>query len=189
MTHHEDKIDQIKTTMEHVAASLKMPERFQDDLKADLESLNRFNGTKLVWILRTCGSVLVPAEIGVNPVHITHWLWGDHGQDVVPFIVDTKSGLVEKTTFEKAEKLIMKQPCNISSTMSREKLVEQVTQVLEKGCELRIWGVFESPNLVSAVGGWKEWQAYFSSTGNRLMADFIGKAIRFASTQTPCLEA
>jgi hypothetical protein len=68
--------------------------------------------------------------------------------------------------------------------MSREQLTEQVTQVLERGCELRIWGLFESPNSVSAVGGWKEWQAYFSSTGNRLMADFMGKAIRFANPRT-----
>lgn len=184
MTHHADQIDRIKATMENVAASLKLPELYQNDLEADLESLNRFNGTKLVWLLRTCGTVLVPAQLGVDPGYITHWLWGNHGQDVVPFIVDTSTGLVEKTTFEKAEKLIMQPPCNISSTMSREQLTEQVTQVLERGCELRIWGLFESPNSVSAVGGWKEWQAYFSSTGNRLMADFMGKAIRFANPRT-----
>lgn len=41
--------------------------------------------------------------------------------------------------------------------------------------------IFESPSSVESVGGWKEWQSYFSSTGNRLMADFVGKAIRFTN--------
>ncbi len=72
MTHHADQIDRIKATMEHVAASLKLPELYQNDLEADLESLNRFNGTKLVWLLRTCGTILVPAQLGVDPGYITH---------------------------------------------------------------------------------------------------------------------
>lgn len=184
MTHLSDQLDRIKATMENVAASFKLPEIYQNDLAADFDSLARFDGTKLVWLLRTCGTVLVPAQLGVDPGYITHWLWGNHGQDVIPFIVDTRTGLVEKTTFEEAEKLILKQPFNLSSTLPREQLVEQVNRVLERGCELGIWGMFESPKSVSAVGGWKEWQAYFSSTGNRLMADFMGKAIRFASTRT-----
>ncbi len=74
--------------------------------------------------------------------------------------------------------------CNLPRRYSALEGDKQVTQVLERGCELRIWGLFESPNSVSAVGGWKEWQAYFSSTGNRLMADFMGKAIRFANPRT-----
>ncbi|MFC6674308.1 hypothetical protein [Marinobacterium aestuariivivens] len=184
MTHHVDHLDRIKATMETVAASLKLPEYYRNDLAMDFDSLNRFNGTKLVWLLRTCGTVLVPAKLGVDPGYITHWLWGNHGQEVVPFIVDTQTGIVEKTTFEKAEKLIMEQPCNLSSAMPREALIEQVNAVLERGCEQRIWGVFESPNSVPAVGGWSEWQAYFSSTGNRLMADFLGRAIRFANIGT-----
>ncbi|WP_242688544.1 hypothetical protein ACSLVK_01090 [Photorhabdus tasmaniensis] len=60
----------------------------------------RFDGLRLVWLLRSCGSVLVPTEIGVNPIYITHWLWSNHGQQVVPFSVDTRTGLIEKIDFE-----------------------------------------------------------------------------------------
>jgi hypothetical protein len=180
MTHQVDHRDRIKATMDNVAASLKLPELYRNDLESDYKSLKRFNGTTLIWLLRTCGTILVPTKLGADPAYITHWLWGNHGQEVVPFIVDTKNGVVEKTSFEKAEKLIMEPPCILSSTSPREELTKQVNRVLDRGCRLGIWGVFDSPSSIADVGGWVEWQAYFNSTGNRLMADWIGKAIRFA---------
>jgi hypothetical protein len=173
----------LKATMENVAASVKLPEFYKTDLELDFETLEKFSGTKLVWLLRSCGTVLVPARLGVDPCYVTHWLWGNHGQEIVPFIVDTKTGLIEKTTFEKAERLICEPPCKLSSTMSQDQLHNEVNRVLERGCELRIWGIFESPNSISAIGNWSSWQSYFSTTGNRPMADFMGKAIRLMRTK------
>ncbi|MCD6764643.1 hypothetical protein LTS69_22970, partial [Escherichia coli] len=59
---------------------------------------------------------------------------------VVPFSVDTRTGLIEKIDFEQAEKLIMQMPCNLSSLQNKEYLVDQVNRVLQRGCEMRIWG-------------------------------------------------
>lgn len=183
MTHTTDHLDRIKAAMANVANSLKLPEHYQNDLSIDFDNVDRFKGAKLVWLLRTCGTVLVPARLGVDPGYVTHWLWGNHGQEIVPFIVDTQSGLVEKTTFEKAEKLILEPPCHLNSAMSPEKLTSEVNAVLERGCEQRLWGIFESPNTVASIGDWNEWRSYFSSTGNQLMADFMGKAIRYLNTK------
>lgn len=176
-------IERIKTTMKNASDSHKLPEFYRDDLSLDFDSLERFSGTKLIWLLRSCGTVLVPARLGVDPGYITHWLWGSHGQKIVPFIVDPQAGSVEMITFEEAEQLIMQPPCSLSSGMSSMELAEAVNGVLERGCEQRIWGVFNSPVSVSSIGSWSEWQSYFSNTGNRLMADFIGKAIRFANNK------
>jgi len=100
-------LNNLKSVMISLAAEHKLPEIYQDDITTDVESLDRFDGLRLVWLLRSCGSVLVPAEVGVNPIYITHWLWSNHGQQVVPFSVDTRTGLIEKIDFEQAEKLIM----------------------------------------------------------------------------------
>ncbi|WP_254428332.1 hypothetical protein [Salmonella enterica] len=108
-------LNNLKSVMISLAAEHKLPEIYQDDITTDVESLDRFDGLRLVWLLRSCGSVLVPAEVGVNPIYITHWLWSNHGQQVVPFSVDTRTGLIEKIDFEQAEKLIMQMPCNLSS--------------------------------------------------------------------------
>lgn len=172
-------LSNLKSEMISLAQYYKLPEIFQDDITTDIESLKRFDGLSLVWILRSCGTVLVPTKIGVNPIYITNWLSVDHGQQIIPFYADTRTGLIEKIDLEQAEKLIMQMPCNLSSFQKKEELVDSVNAVLERGCEMRIWGVFKSPTSVKSVGGWKEWQSYFRSTENQLMAEFIGKAIRF----------
>ncbi len=124
------------------------------------------------WCQRKLALIRSISPIGCGLTTVNRWfhsLW-------IP-----ARGLIEKIDFEQAEKLIMQMPCNLSSLQNKEYLVDQVNRVLQRGCEMRIWGIFESPSSVESVGGWKEWQSYFSSTGNRLMADFVGKAIRFTN--------
>ncbi len=166
--------------MQDIAANLELPVSNQGDLNTDLKLLTRYKDDNLVWLLRTNGTVLIPCQLGVDPGYITHWLWGSHGQKVVPFLINIKTGLVEEISFEKAEHLITQPPSNLNLDLSSKYLTNKVNSVLEKGCDLRIWGVFESPKSISDIGSWTEWQAYFSTTGNRLMADYIGKAIRLS---------
>jgi len=166
--------------MQDIAADLELPVNYQSDLHTDFKLLTKYKDENLIWLLRTHGTVLIPSQLGVDPGYLTHWLWGSHGQKVVPFLIDTKTGLVEKISFEEAENLIMKPPSNLSLEPSRKCLTYKVNNVLEKGCDLRIWGMFETPKSISDIGNWTEWQAYFSTTGNRLMADYIGKAIRLS---------
>ncbi|WP_231571485.1 MULTISPECIES: hypothetical protein [Xenorhabdus] len=61
-------LNNLKSVMISLAAEHKLPEIYQDDITTDVESLERFDGLRLVWLLRSCGSVLVPAEVGVNPI-------------------------------------------------------------------------------------------------------------------------
>lgn len=171
------QLQRVQTAMKSVAESLKLPKHSQGDLAEDLESLDRFNGTNLIWLLRTNGSVLVPTHYGVDPTYVTHWLWGNHGQEVIPFIIG--NGVVERCSLDAADKLIHEPPFNITLTMPPEELIAAVDSVLENGCTQRIWGVFASPESISTIGGWNDWQNYFASTGNRLMSDFLGKAIRY----------
>lgn len=177
-----DRIERIKGAMKSVSDSLKLPEAYREDLELDHQGLTCFDGCDFVWLLRTNGTVLVPTNLGIDPAYITYWLWGNHGQKVVPFFVSAETGLIEKITFERAEQLIMQPPCELSSMMSNQELSEAVHSTLERGCELKIWGQFESPGSVSAIGGWSCWQSYFASSGNRMMADFMGKAIRYIRT-------
>lgn len=173
-------INKIARSMQDIAADLELPLNYQSDLYTDFKLLTKYKDENLIWLLRTHGTVLIPSQLGVDPGYLTHWLWGSHGQKVVPFLINTKTGLVEKISFEEAENLIMKPPSNLNLEPSRKCLTHKVNNVLEKGCDLGIWGMFESPKSISDIGSWTEWQAYFSTTGNRLMADYIGKAIRLS---------
>lgn len=177
-----DRIERIKGAMKSVSDSLKLPEAFRSDLDVDKQELSRFDGSNFVWLLRTSGTVLVPTRLGIDPAYITYWLWGNHGQEVVPFFVSADTGMIEKITFERAEQLIMQPPCELSSMMSNQELSEAVNSTLERGCKLKIWGMFESPSSVSTIGGWSNWQSYFANSGNRMMTDFMGKAIRYIQT-------
>lgn len=177
-----DRVNRIIGAMKSVSDSLKLPEAYRGDLELDHQGLSLFDGCDFVWLLRTNGTVLVPINLGIDPVYITYWLWGNHGQDVVPFLVSAETGMIEKITFERAERLIMQAPCELSSMMSNQQLTKAVQTVLERGCELKIWGMFESPSSVSTIGGWSDWQSYFASSGNRMMAEFMGKALRYIMT-------
>ncbi|MEC6096366.1 hypothetical protein [Enterobacter hormaechei] len=68
-------LNNLKSVMISLAAEHKLPEIYQDDITTDVESLDRFDGLRLVCLLLEvlCGSVLVPAEVGVNQIYITHW--------------------------------------------------------------------------------------------------------------------
>lgn len=174
-------IEKIKAEMLSISKKTKLPEFYVEDLSKDLSLVETFSGHKLVWVLRTCGSALVPTKVGVHPTHVTHWIWGNSGQQIMTYSVDTLSGVIEKIDFEEAERMIMQPPRQLTLSLGKEAISKQVNQVLAIGCDLKVWGVFESPSHVDSIGGWAQWQQYFLASGNHLMADFVGKAIRFTS--------
>ena len=148
----------------------------QSDLDDDLRILKEFNQCRFIWLLRTCGSTLVPIEIGADPIHITHWLFGSHGQSIHAFLVDTDNSSVEKITFAKAEKLIQKSPLEINISMTLEETRKSVLQTLRNGVSKGVWGVFSSPRV--QLNDWEKWRSYFSNSGNWLMKSLMDKAIR-----------
>lgn len=159
-----------------LAKSFRLPISHETDLDRDLQILESFPGSQFIWLLRTSGTVLVPVGIGVDPQIVTYWLLTNHGQTVIPFLVDSEAFTIEKLSFEEAERLIQQPPKRLSTFQSREEIYETVESVLTFGLTKRIWGVFDSPDL--PVDNWNQWHRYFQRSGNTVMLSFIGKAIR-----------
>ena len=63
-------IEKIKAEMLSISKKTKLPEFYVEDLSKDLSLVETFSGHKLVWVLRTCGSALVPTKVGVHPTHV-----------------------------------------------------------------------------------------------------------------------
>ncbi len=166
-----------------ISSQHNLPEVFRSDLDEDFDKLQKFDGHQLIWLLRTAGTVLVPTLAGVNPVYITHWISSDHGQRIESYLIDTRTSTIEPITLKEAEDLITRPPYNLSTLKDKEELRKIVDAVISRGCTLGLWGVFNSPSSLNAIGNgnWSDWLSYFSSSGNTLMKDFIGKAIRFLS--------
>lgn len=175
-----NNVERIKATMLNISQSLSLPQHYSEDLSKDLESLSSSEEGKWLWLLRTCGTVLVPLNVGVDPIYINYWLNENHGQKIECFVVNSQKGFVTQATFKEAEKLIEQPPKVLNSSMSQEQLMDAVHSVLEHGCKQGLWGVFESPTSKEALGSWQKWQSYFRSSENGVMTDFMAKAIRFA---------
>jgi len=174
--------NKLHSKMLGLASVHHLPEINQSDLEDDLRILEVFNKCRFIWLLRTCGSTLVPIEIGADPIHITHWLFGGHGQSIHVFLVDTDNGSVEKITFAQAEKLIQKPPLEINTSMSLEETKKCVSQTLRDGVSKGVWGVFNAPKI--QLNDWERWRSYFSNSGNWLMKSLMDKAIRRVAVLT-----
>ncbi|WP_438320224.1 hypothetical protein NMD70_18270 (plasmid) [Edwardsiella tarda] len=172
-------IEKLKAEMLSISQKNKLPTFYADDLEKDLSMLEKYNGRELIWVLRTCGSLLVPIKVGVHPTYVMHWTTRSSGQEIVMFLVDTRLGIIEKINFDEANRMIQQPPCQLNTSMSKEKLSDLVDHVLSVGCSLKVWGVFESPTYGISKNNWAEWQRYFKAAGNYIMDDFISKAIRF----------
>ena len=170
-------IEKITSAMASVAESTKLPEFYKGDLDVDYKELPRYlsRGLSVIWLLRSHGTVMVPVGVGADPVYITHWLWSNHGQQVVAFHI-TKDG-VEKIDFDTAERLISREPEQLSALLSGMEVRETVASVLDRGVELRIWGIFNNIKA-DQFQNLAEWQIYFANSNHRMMANFIGKAKR-----------
>ena len=163
-----------------LAKTHHLPVAYKEDLDDDLRILKNFKGKCFVWLLRTNGSTLVPIGVGADPIHITHWLFSNHGQRILAFQVDSKLGTIEKITFTQAEKLIQQLPLEISTLFSPKDTTDGIAKVLEDGLSGGVWGVFSSPNIGSY--DWEKWRTYFATSGNDLMKSFMDKAIRLRSS-------
>lgn len=168
----------LHSRMLQVANSYSLPESFRTDLDTDLAVLEAYAGKKFVWLLRTCGSTLVPIHIGVDPVHITSWLAKGHGQVVIPFLLDTQQRTIEKISDQTAEKLIQQPPLQLNTFLTRDALRDSVSRILQEGRDRRIWGVFQSPSFDE--NDWGAWLRYFSAARNVVMHSFMLHAIRLA---------
>ena len=168
--------EKLHQQMLGIAKSHHLPKSYESDLDDDLRILKAYEGCRFIWLLRTCGSTLVPLGMGADPVYVTHWLFSNHGQKILAFLVNSDHCTVEKLSFDQAEKLIQQPPFELSTFMSHEDTIKRVSQVLQDGVAHGIWGVFGSPEI--GIYDWEKWRNYFKSTGNMVMHSFMDKAIR-----------
>lgn len=168
--------EELHHRMLGIAKSHHLPELYANDLNDDLRILKVFEGCKFVWLLRTCGSTLVPVSVGADPAHVTHWLFSKHGQRVLAFVVDSAVGTIEKIDFEQAEALIQQCPLSITSFTSSETILRDVNAILTNGVNKGVWGCFERPSI--NVNDWISWSGYFRSSGNSVMLSLMDKAIK-----------
>lgn len=176
-------IECTKAAMKTMSQTLGLPEYYRTDLTMDFETLGKSPGGKWLWLLRTCGTVLVPLYSGVHPVNVKYWLDSNHDQTVVCFLVDCEQKLVSQITSAEADKLVDLPPRVLTAGMSVQELRDSVQSVLEHGCANGLWGIFESPSSIESIGSWQDWLSYFRSMNNDVMSDFMAKAVRIAANK------
>jgi len=171
-------IEKIKQQMILASSSHNLPIAYPDDLELDIQQIERYLNISsgAVWLLRSYGTVLVPAGVGVDPSYITNWLYGNSGQKIIAFHITSEG--VCPVSYEEAEKIINRPPATLSSFDSLEKIRKTVDHVLQLGCEMRLWGMWEAAKYTD-FDTLSKWQQYFSD--NTVMDAFIRKANQLAT--------
>ncbi len=167
-------IQKAFSAMQLAAEKNNLPVVFKNDLEQDYRILQNHN-TDFIWLLRTGGTVLTPIGVGVEPVYITYWKYQNHGQRVIPFLVNKSAGYIEKIAMERAEKLILQLPSQLNTFMSSDAIVQKVQSVLEEGKKKKIWGTFVSPDI--EISDWSEWLNFFILSDNELMKVYLQRAM------------
>lgn len=175
-------IERIQQQMKSASSSHKLPVAYKEDLDADFDALPKYLGLGLecVWLLRSYGTVLVPIGLGVDPTFITYWLWDEHGQKVKAYHVSNEG--VRPIRHEEAESLIMRAPAQLSVLDCMESIRNTVDSVLQRGTDMRIWGVFDAVTL-EQFKGLNKWHSYFVQSKNCVMAEFTAKAMRLIKSK------
>lgn len=178
----KNTIDRIKQQMKNASSSHNLPQAYPEDLDMDFNDLPKYleQGIEVVWLLRTYGTVMVPAGIGAHPGYITNWLWGDHGQQIKAFHISTEG--VRPVSHDEAEALIMRPPAKITSFDSVETLRETVDLVLRRATDLKIWGMWDAVRL-EQFSSLAKWHSYFVQAGNVVMSDFTARALRYIQSK------
>lgn len=175
-------IERIVQQMKSASCSHNLPVAYKEDLDADFDALPKYlgQGLEVVWLLRSYGTVMVPMGVGADPGYITNWLWGDHGQQVKAFHVSNEG--VRLISHEEAESLIMRAPAQLSSLDCIESIRNTVDSVLQRGTDMRIWGIWDAVRL-EQFQGLSKWHSYFAQTKNCVMAEFTAKALRLLKSK------
>lgn len=175
-------LNQYKTTneladeMRAISNEINLPLYFKEDLEIDIKALDRYENIPKIWSLREAGSVLVPLNLGVDPVYVTHYM-----KDSVFFYIDSNLN-INKLDSSKAKELIMKAPAILNRKMTKTEVFDVVDGVLNKGAKYGVWGIFK-PITKESFSSWKEWLNHFQSSGNKVMIDFMAEAIRIQNVK------
>jgi hypothetical protein len=160
--------------MEELSRTIGLPTANAFELEEDLKTLNQFNATEYIWLLRANGTLLFPLRHGVNPEYLHYWLHANHGQNILLFLVTASSGQIEKISRDTAERLIFSPPANLDNCVDLNTLVVTVNKTIH---HCRLVGAWAHSCLSMQLSEWPEWLQYFKIAKNLVMAAFLEKAI------------
>lgn len=137
---------------------------YQSDLEVDKIILEAYPNSEFVWVLRECGTAMIPLYKGVDSTHITYWVKEEKSK----FFHLTRTEIKEISR-ENASFLAEKPPFNPALCDDAETLLEMVNAVLSDGHERGWWE--------SNGKSWAEMENKFSNSSNKVMAKFLFDAI------------
>lgn len=111
----------------------------------------------------------IPLNAGFNPKNVQ--LVGKF------YLINPREGLIEKITYDQAERLVHKPPFDINFFMDEENLSLQVKSTLIKGVAHNIF----SASFREDFSDWDHWVAIFATQRNQIMEAFMVKALSVRS--------
>ncbi|QIR16343.1 hypothetical protein [Shewanella aestuarii] len=165
---------EIIKKMTEISNSFDMPKAYKEDLNIDFSLIKQAetqsNSTEYVWILRENGTCLIPLYCGANPVHVSAWESSDY------HYFHIAGANVNQINFKFALSLANEFPFNPTKVTSMSQLMADMDRLLSGSIVQS--SAFEVVHLTTSLSSWSDWQKWFASTKNTMMAEFMIKAIK-----------
>lgn len=166
----------IKTVIEKMknhAESVDLPKFYKEDLEMDFSNLKKYGNREYVWMLRECGSLLLPLRIGASPFLLEYYM----RQDSTARFFHVK-GFGEVTFKElkhkDVESLISQPPIEFGLINCPDDLISKVGKVL-KDRNITTSGLVTKEMETTPIH-WSEWKKFFDGN-NDVMTNVMTRAI------------
>ncbi|BDP33312.1 hypothetical protein R7D97_16275 [Vibrio sp. Vb5031] len=167
----------IKTVIEKMkehAESVNLPKFYKEDLDIDFSNLKKYGNREYVWMLRECGSLLLPLRIGASPFLLEYYMRQDStarffhvkGYDEVTF---------KELKHKDVESLICKPPIEFGLILNSDDLIAKVRKVLNDR-NVASSGLV-TKEIPTTPTHWSEWLSFFNGN-NDVMTQVMTRAIK-----------
>ncbi|WP_053062570.1 hypothetical protein [Photobacterium aquae] len=170
-------IEEMVELMKQATEEVSLPKYYKWDLDIDYEKIKKYATDKFtcIWLVRECGSQLVPIRAGVNPIHITFWL--NNAPECRVFTIDTQSLVLNEISHEKAKELVEVMPYHDRiRSVSFDKRIALVKIVISYGEKHNFWNTmgyeFSSKGKTLC-----DLLMYFQHNNNKAMVNFLSAAL------------
>lgn len=173
-------------SMKGVCLKRSLPESHQADIGIDISLIREWRHeltprypTRFIWVLRSCGTVIMPIGVGFDPGTIEYWFdMADSGttrQAMETYLIDGDG--VKAISKSKARKLAHIAPKDGLDSFDIKELELQVCWFIGAGLERGNWGMLGIPSRLKQITDWSEWRLFFQERGNTVMEDYMKAAI------------
>ena len=165
----------IAIEMLRICETVNLPKHYATDISIDVFCIINSNADQFVWLLRDNGSSILPVEQGAEPITITYYIEGiGRDSSAKTFLIDSRTCAIKEIPLTQAT-IIAHRPPMLDISAAPNLIMGQVQQVLEQGCNNRLWGVFNPPKSADQFS-FSGWTQYFLENGNQPMIDFMRQA-------------